>query len=305
MSTLALWSTLPTELSCKILNDAWNLPLSASERRDLLVALPLVCRTFYSIASRLFLQDVHIVSPAYAAHFLSLLQHEALPSSDHCSPFGARAHPARSLCCSITFHIYNQREPSSPSGSMQIYSASNPTTRALESTLRALSRDAPARTLRRIALHYTDWAFTHELAHARLAHLPPQVRALELRFAAPAAAPLAQHLRQRYTRHFALPMPGVRSLSVFGTCPGFVADVAQACPALEHLHTDDTHGVLALQPRLRPLVALPAEEDNAQIEKIGPGQSFGEAPAVCALAELFEDMQRRPNCPQLSRKKVI
>ena len=78
--------TLPVELSYQILEETWRLPLSTTERRDLLVALPLVCTSFRWIATRLFLQDAHVVSPSYATHLLALLQRrDRLPSNsfDH------------------------------------------------------------------------------------------------------------------------------------------------------------------------------------------------------------------------------
>ncbi len=251
--------TLPVELSYQILEEAWRLPLSKTERRDFLVSLPLVCTSFRWIVSRLFLQDAHIVSPAYTTHLLSLLQRcDRLPSHNFVgtsSPdSSATSDTLRGSCRSITFHIY---DPSSSPDLLHLQRpSSNPTTKALDTTLRALSRDTTlAPSLRCIALHYTGWSFTHELEHARLAHLPPHVRTLELRFATP--VPFAQRLRQIYLRCFALPMPGVRSLRIYGTCPEFVVDVAIACPALESLETDDndTCEVLVLQPSLRPFVS--------------------------------------------------
>lgn len=249
-------SPIPVELSYLILEEAWRLPLSSTERRDLLVALPLVCTSFRWIASRLFLQDAHVVSPSYATHLLSLLQRDRLTSHS----FDGRSSPdiaadsLRCSCRSITFYIY---DPTSPPGVIHLHCpSSNPTIKALDTTLLALSRDTTlAPSLRRIALHYTGWSFTHELEYARLAHLPQHVRTLELRFSTPAA--LSQRLRQFYLRCFALPMCGVRSLRIYGTCPEFVADVASACPALESLETDDDDAceVLVLQPSLRPFMS--------------------------------------------------
>src|SRR6266403_3621754 len=66
--------TLPVELIYQILEEAWRLALSTAERRNLLVALPLVCTSFRWITTRLFLHDAHVVSPSYATHLLSLLQ---------------------------------------------------------------------------------------------------------------------------------------------------------------------------------------------------------------------------------------
>ncbi|KAH9995103.1 hypothetical protein BJV77DRAFT_1066464 [Russula vinacea] len=243
-------STLPVELIYQILEETWRLSLSVIERRDVLVALPWC--------------DAHVVSPAYAAHLLMLLRRrrDRLPSCGRgrghsvegpSSPL-ANVDDPRSCCCcqSITFHIYG---PTSSPDLLHLQLPSpSPTTKALDTTLLALSRDLSlAPSLRRIALHYTGWSFTHELKHARLAHLPPQVRAIELRFATP--APFAQCLRQIYLRCFVLPMPGVRSLAIYGACPKFVADVANACPALERLETDDAWEVLVLQPSLRPFVS--------------------------------------------------
>ena len=65
---------LPVELIYQILGETWRLPLSTTERHDLLVSLPLVCMSFRWITSRLFLQDAHLVCPSYATHLLSLLQ---------------------------------------------------------------------------------------------------------------------------------------------------------------------------------------------------------------------------------------
>ncbi|KAH9962638.1 hypothetical protein BC827DRAFT_1197157 [Russula dissimulans] len=260
------WLTLPVELNYQILEETWRLPLSTADRRGLLVTLPLVCTSFRCIATRLFLQDAHVVSPAYATHFLSLLQQQregpANPDPNADGPLSSvdTPHSSSTSCCccrSITFHIY---DPTSPPDHLHLnIPSSNPTTHALETTLRALSRDASlAPALRRLALHYAaNCSFTHELSHARFAHLPPHVRTLELRFATPAL--FASHLRQIYPtpRHHALPMPGVRSLSIFGTCPAFVTDVARACPALESLETDvPGEEVLALQPSLRPFLAV-------------------------------------------------
>lgn len=238
---------LPVELNCQILEEAWGLPLTTTERRDLLVALPLVCASFRWIATRLFLRDAHVVSPAYAAHFLSLLQQRHDPDAP------PAAHSSPGCCCqSITFYIY---DPDSSSNILRLRLPSSiPTACALVTTLRTLSRDAAlAPALRRVALHYTGCSFTHELDEARLVHLPPHVHALELRFSTP--APFVQRLRQIYLRRYVLPMPGVRSLRIYGTCPEFVADVARACPALESLETDDVRGALELQPSLLPLLS--------------------------------------------------
>jgi hypothetical protein len=263
---------LPVELGYQILEEAWRLPLSTTERRDLLVALPLVCTSFRWIASRLFIQDAHVVSPSYATHLLSLLQRrdrllghnfDRYSSPDTDTDTGADA--LRCSCRSITFHIY---DPTSSPDILHLHRPSlNPTIKALDSTLLALSRDATlAPSLRRIALHYTGWSFTHELEHARLAHLPLRVRTLELRFATPAT--LSQRLRQFYHRCFALPMRSVRSLRIYGTCPEFVADVASACPALESLETDDNDAceVLVLQPSLRPFMSQTVDHRSAQVK---------------------------------------
>ena len=258
--------TLPVELSYQILEEAWWLPLSTTERRDLLVALPLVCASFRWIATRLFLQDAHVVSPSYATHLLSLLlQRRDRHSSDgRSSPDTAAADPRRCSCRSITFHIY---DPTSSPDILHLHRpSSNPTTEALDTTLLALSRDVSlAPSLRRIALQYTGWSFTHELEDAHLAHLPQHVRTLELRFATPAA--LCQRLRQFYLRRFVLPKSGVRSLRIYGTCPEFVADVASACPALESLDTDDDDAcdVLVSQPTLRPFLSQTVR-DRAQVK---------------------------------------
>ena len=251
--------TLPVELGYQILEDAWRLPLSTTERRDLLVALPLVCTSFRWIASRLFIQDAHVVSPSYATHLLSLLQRcDQLPSyilDGRSSPDAdAATDTPRCSCRSITFHIYNPA--SSPDILHLHHPSSNPMTNALERILLALSRDAMlAPALRRIALFYTGWSFTHSLENGLLVFLPRHVRTLELRFATPAA--FSQRLRQFYLRSFTLPMRGVRSLRIYGTCPEFVADVANACPALESLETDDNDAreVLVLQPSLRPFMS--------------------------------------------------
>jgi hypothetical protein len=259
--------TLPVELSYQILEETWRLPLSTTERRDLLVSLPLVCTSFRWIANRLFLRDAHIVSPAYATHFLSLLQQQQRDrrrrvAGTH-TPDDSPALAHSCSCQSITFHIY---DPDSSPNLLCIHlpSSSSLVTHALETTLRVLSRDALlAPSLRRVALHYTGWSFTHELDHARLVHLPLHVRVLELHFTTPAA--FMERLRHIYVRRYALPMPGVRALSIYGTCPAFVVDVARACPALESLQTDDVYGVLQLQPSLRPFMS-PTLGDGAQVK---------------------------------------
>jgi hypothetical protein len=311
--------TLPVELRYQILEEAWCLPISRTERRDLLVALPSVCRSFRLIANRVFLRDAHIISPAYAAHFLSLLQQQQLQHHHGCNNNNTSSSPldppslsdsesssASALCRSITFHIY---DPSaSPSlGFLQQSTSSNPTTNALETTLRALTRDALlAPTLSRIALHYTGWSFTHDLDHARLANLPLRVQSLELHFTTP---PLfAQHLRQIYYRRYVLPMPGVRALRIYGTCPEFVIDVARACPALESLETGDACEVLALQPSLRPFM-LRLADDGTQVtgvEQSARGNVPGEASAIPAhlRAKVFGDLRKKSSHPRSpSRRK--
>ena len=97
---------------------AWRLPLSMTEHRDLLVALPslpLACTFFRWIATRVFLWDAHVVSPSYATHLLSLLQRlgrDRLPTRSR--SFEGRSSPVtaadalRCSCWSITFHIYDQ-----------------------------------------------------------------------------------------------------------------------------------------------------------------------------------------------------
>jgi hypothetical protein len=281
--------TLPVELVYKILEEVWSLPLSRTERRDLLITLPSVSRAFRAIAGRLFLLDAHVVSPAYAAHFLSSLQSAA--SSDLILP---------RPCHSITFHIYNP-SPSS-SGAFQLYMSSNPTTCAMETVLRALSKrgDDDTLHLHRVALHYTGWSFTHELEHMRLANLPLRVRTLELCFSTPSL--LTQHLRQTYLRRYTLPMPGVRNLRIFGACPAFVVDVTRACLALESLETDDVCGVLVLQPSLRPFMLLTADAaaQVKQMEHLGRKNAPDEnekSPVVHAFARAPEDIRRKPGLP--------
>src|SRR6266702_509758 len=294
--------TLPIELGYKILEEAWSLPLSRTERRDLLVALPSVCRAFRAIASHMFLRDAHVVSPAYAAHFLSLLQpaaHDHDHDHDHDSSLlSPRASPT--TCSSITFHIYNASPLSSSSGMFQLYESSNPTTCAMETILRAINtnRDALAPALHRVALHYTGWSFTRELEHARLMNLPSRVRSLELCFSTPSL--FTQHLRQSYLRRYTLPMPGLRTLRIYGACPAFVVDVARACPALDRLETDDVRGVLVLQPSLRPFMLLTAD-DVAQV-KLSEHLGWKSAPdekasVVHAFARAPEDIHRKPGLP--------
>ena len=288
--------TLPIELDYKILEEAWSLPLSRTERRDLLVALPSVCRAFRAIAGRMFLRDAHVVSPAYATHFLSSLQSTTHEHDN--SSLIPRLSPT--TCHSITFHIYNPSPLSlSSSGVFQLYVSSNPTTRAMETVLRALDkRDVLAPALCRVALHYTGWSFTRELEHTRLINLPLRARSLELRFSTPSL--FTQHLRQTYLRRCALPMPGVRNLRIYGACPEFVVDVARACPALECLETDDVCGVLVLQPSLRPFMLLTADA-AAQVKQL-EHSGWKSAPDEKALvaqgfARAPEDIHRKPGIP--------
>jgi hypothetical protein len=312
--------TLPVELIYRIFEEAWCLPLSRKDRRDLLVVLPSICRSFRSIANRVFLRDAHIISPAYATHFLTLLQqqqqqqrrghhdHKHDPLGSHLSSSEDDDESASSAPCrSITFHIYSLSEsaaaPSSSSDLLHLYKPSNPMTDALESTLRSITRDALlAPALTHIALHYTNWSFTHELEHARLVNLPPHVQSLELHFSTP---PLfVQHLRQSYFRHYVLPMPGVRKLRIFGTCPGFVYDVARACPALESLETDDAREILALLPSLRPFI-LHSADDDSQLTGVEPsiwGSVPEEAPVVFARlhAKVFGDQRKKHGYPNSS-----
>ncbi|KAI0295386.1 hypothetical protein B0F90DRAFT_1820547 [Multifurca ochricompacta] len=137
-------------------------------------------------------------------------------------------------------------------------------------------------------------------------NLPPHVQSLELLFSTPTI--FAQHLRQSYLRCYTLPMPGVRTLRIFGTCPEFVVDVARACPALESLETDDTRGVLALQPSLRPFMLQTANDDATQEVKQSKHLEWRNAPEEAsvahALAKAFGDLRRKPSRPHnLSKKK--
>lgn len=264
---------LPVELIHQILEETWRLPLSTTERRDLLVSLPLVCMSFRWITSRLFLQDAHLVCPSYATHLLSLLQrcnrHPSNNFDGRSSPDTASDTP-RCSCRSITFHIYVPT--TSPDILYLHYPSSNPTTKALDTTPLALSRDTTlAPSLRHTVLYYTGWSFTHELEYARLAHLPQYVRTLELRFATSTPAPFSWSLRRSYHRYIVLPMRGIRSLRIYGACPEFVADVANACPALESLETDDNDAceVFALQPSLRPFMHV-ADGRRSQYSGEGP-----------------------------------
>lgn len=290
---------LPIELDYKILEEAWSLPLSRTERRDLLVTLPSVCRAFRVIAVRMFLRDVHVVSSAYGAHFLSLLQSAA---HEHEHESGTLTLPlSPSTCHSITFHIYNPSPLSlSSSGVFQVYASSNPTTRSMETILCALNkRDALAPALHRVALHYTGWSFTRSLEHTRLINLPARVRSLELSFSTPSL--FTQHLRQTYLRRCALPMPGVRTLRIYGACPAFVVDVARACPALEKLETDDVCGVLVLQPSLQTFMVLTADDAARlkQLERLGWKNAPDEkAHAVHTFARTPEDMRKNPSLPR-------
>ena len=286
--------TLPIELDYKILEEAWSLPLSRSERRDLLVTLPSVCRAFRAISSRMFLRDAHVVSSAYGTHFLSLLE-----SIAHERDSGTLIPP--STCHSITFHIYNPYPLALSSSSIfQVYASSNPTTRSMETILCALNkRDALAPALHRIALHYTGWSFTRELEHTRLINLPARVRSLELCFSTPSL--FTQHLRQTYLRRCALPMPGVRMLRIYGACPAFVVDVARACPALEKIETDDVCGVLALQPSLQPFMVLTADDAARlkQMERLGWKNVPDEkAHVVHTFGRPPEDIRKNPSLPR-------
>ncbi|KAH9000511.1 hypothetical protein EDB92DRAFT_2111085 [Lactarius akahatsu] len=196
-------------------------------------------------------------------------------------------------CNSITFHIYDPSPLSSSSGVFHLYGSSNPTTRAMETILRAINanRDPLAPALHRVALHYTGWSFTRELEHARLVNLPSRVQYLELCFSTPSL--FTQHLRQSYLRRCALPMPGVRTLGIYGACPAFVVDVARACPALQRLETDDVRGVLVLQPSLRPFMLLTADDEHLG-RKSAPDE---QASVVDAFARVPEDMRRKPGLP--------
>ena len=285
--------TLPIELDYKILEETWSLPLSRTERRDLLVTLPSVCRAFRAIAVRMFFRDAHVVSSAYGGHFLSLLHSQHEHDSGTLIP--------SSTCHSITFHIYNPSPLalSSP-GIFQVYSSSNSTTRSMETILHALNkRDALAPSLHHIALHYTGWSYTSELEHTRLINLPARVRSLELCFSTPSL--FTQHLRQNYLRRCALPMPGVRTLRIYGACPAFVVDVARACPALEKLETDDVCGVLELQPGLQPFMVLTADDADRlkQMERLGWKNAPDEkADVVHAFARPPEDIRKNPSLPR-------
>ncbi|KAH9039307.1 hypothetical protein EDB85DRAFT_2141246 [Lactarius pseudohatsudake] len=266
--------TLPIELGYKILEEAWSLPLSRTERHGLLVALPSVCRAFRAIAGRLFLRDAHVVSPAYAAHLLSLLQ---LAAHDHDSGLLSPC-----TCNSITFYIYDPSPLSSSSGVFHLYGSSNPTN-ARDGDYSARYQYQPRRSCaspspRRAALH---GVVLHARARTRTPGKPPFARA-------------------SYLRRCALPMPSVRTLGIYGACPAFVVDVASACPALQRLETDDVRGVLVLQPSLLPFMLLTAE-DAAQVkqsEHLGRKSAPDEkASVVDAFARTPEDMRRKPGLP--------
>lgn len=237
---------LPVELLEKIIYDAWSLPLSKHERVTMATSLSLVNHTFLSVFIRIAMRDVHIMTPAYAKHYLKLVRPRASFAPDESYLVRNACQVAHRLCRSLTFHIdarpdaarFPDAEPA-----MRLYADGDRGAEAVSATLYLLSL-VPVFVpgLRRVALAYTDWGFDDVRDQCRLLPMPAHVAHLELRYAfSPALARVAARARAHYTPAGGMRwrMPQVRRLTVRGAPPAFVSAMAEMCPMLRTLEVDE------------------------------------------------------------------
>lgn len=236
---------LPVELTEQILQEAWELPLERDERIELWLSLTHVSHTVLSIFIRISMRDVHIMTPAFAQHYLRLVRPRTSFEPGESYLLRNACQVAHRLCRSLTFHIDSRPRSGACEPAIRLYADGDRAAEAVSSTLYVLSLVpvyVPA--LRRVALQYTDWGFDDVLDQCRLLPLPAQVRALELRYAFSArGARLGALARTHYARAWRLAsmrwqMPQVRTLAVRGAPAAFVDAVAKMCPLLERLDVD-------------------------------------------------------------------
>ena len=237
--------SLPVELLDKIIYEVWSLPLTRDERIDLATALPLVSHTLLDVFTRISLRDVHITTPRFAQHFLKLLRPRSSFSADE-GPLTRHARQtAHRLCRSLTFHVAARALPGA-APAIRLYADGDRAAEAVSATLHVLALvPALAPRLRAVALRYTDWGFDDVLDQCRLLPLPPQVAALELRYAFSSAklrvvADRARALYDAAPRWATMRwgMDQVRHLTVTGAPAGFVSAIAEMCTGLRTLEID-------------------------------------------------------------------
>jgi len=231
--------------------------MSVQDRIQLFTSLCLVNRTWLSIFIRIALQDVHIVTPSFAQHFLRLLRPTRAPQEhSRIYQLESAGAVANHLCRSLTFHI-DSKSLSRPAAEPAVKLCSNGDLSANGVTMTLYTIECMLTSLpnlRRVALVYSDWGFDDIFDQCRLMPLPRQVTHLELRYAfSEDLERVAKDIRERYIPRPAWGLrwglPNVKKLTVVGAPVPFIAAVMVACPNLEALELPDGVEVKGLPPQ--------------------------------------------------------
>lgn len=236
---------LPVELISEILREVWLADISRLERIALCTSLTLVNHTWLAAFLRIALRDVHILTPNHAKHFLRFVR----PQSSFDEPLSPLARVAskltNALCTTLTFHVAHAAAPGA-APAIKLYSEGHRGAEAVSATLYTLSLvPAFVPRLRRVCVHYADWGFADVTDAARLMPMPPQVRALAIRYD---FSPVLQRAADGVRRSFDAGVPAsvlmwdmshVRTLELRGAPSRLVSRMAQMCDGVQTLIVDE------------------------------------------------------------------
>ncbi|KAJ7663967.1 hypothetical protein DFH06DRAFT_920427, partial [Mycena polygramma] len=230
---------LPVELIEQIINSAWHMPLSSSERITFMRSSALVNSTWADIFDLVSSRDVHVPSSSFCDHFIQRLraQPPAAPSLLYrfLEQFRGPAKPfingrsANLACQSLTIQIPSANNHPDATGRMRL-----PMGGVLDDLLEILDAHSLAPNLRRLSIEYMDAGFDDVFQRTGLAALPPQITHLELGFSFTDTMPLwlieSLRRKQEKQRYIGWIARSVTRLEVRGAGKNTVEDALRVCP---------------------------------------------------------------------------
>ncbi|KAI0073266.1 hypothetical protein K474DRAFT_1666819 [Panus rudis PR-1116 ss-1] len=237
---------LPVEIIEKIVTETWLSPMSNGERTSLFVSLCLVNHTWLETFVRIFLKDVHILSPSFAERYIALFREKSRDETDEAYLLSGISATANRACRTITFRIEQDlANPSftAPTRNSRLANNGHAPADTISDLLHTISSLNYLPNLRHVTVEYVNGSFDDLFDHARLLSFPSQVTHLSLNYL---------HPKQKPSDRLSFPlwkMPNVRTLCLSGMPTAYVTALIATCPNINHLELAD----IPTSPDLKPL----------------------------------------------------
>ena len=227
--------TLPVELVTKVIQMAWELPLTNVERTSLFRSFCLVSRVWLAIFINISLTDVHVTSTSFVERYLNLLRERYTAGGETDNDYGLidASHTSNRLCRSISFR-FECGQPKSKGG---------PSGEVISNLLYMVEALFYLPNLRKITLEYVDLPRGIEdiFEQYRLSAFPNQVTHLSIQSTySKNSKVFARSIRGRPRELFPQwSTPSIRTLSVSGVSAAHISSLIETCPEVEVLKIDN------------------------------------------------------------------